>query len=124
MTYLQGGVLGYTATNVNLLNNTAVKVFTTSSGGLIFQPLFVSVVITAASGITLASSVNFGTNATSYNNIYSALSLATTVNAISQNAVSNAIAIPSSTDIYVKVGSLGLGTTYTGDVTVFGVYKG
>lgn len=97
----------------------------TTSIGLRFVPMAIHIEPTTVTGLVSVSSLSIGTNSASYDNIVpiTALTGLTSANIVlnlDPSLLSSSIA--TGTDIYVKITTVAVGTTYTLSISVLGFY--
>lgn len=107
------------------------KVITTPPTSFKFVPLGGHVETVAAAGVVTQPTISAGTNATNYDNLFTSTILSGLLTAgglSSPNALTlakNITPLPGSTDVYVKVPTLGtaVATTFTFKVDLMGYFK-
>lgn len=116
--------MAITVENVDGTAAASTKIGTTDAG-MQFVPIFVNVEVTALTGFVSVASLSIGTNATSYNDI---LVITPLTGVISANTIlqvpANALlkSVPSATDIFVKITTGAIASSYTLRVSVLGFY--
>lgn len=123
MSHLQDAMKLYSVNNVDFKSGSPISIFTTSNDGTYFYPVMVCVRTVTATGIILAAAVNVGTNPNAYSNIFAGFTVSTTAGNINTTAITSLPPVAPNTTIYVKPSTLGLATTYNGDVILIGFYK-
>lgn len=116
--------MAMTVENVDGTATASTKIGTTDSG-MRFVPIFINIEVTALSGFVTVASISVGTNATNYNDILAitpltGLTSANTVLQLDANALLKSV--PSATDIFVKITTGAVASSYTLRVSVLGFY--
>lgn len=112
----------FSLTGIDGKTTGATLIFTPTSR---FTPLIVSTELTTVSGFVSVSSLSFGSNGASYNNILaiSAMTLVVAANNVLNFPVSAlATSVAAGTGIFVNVTSAAVATTYTIKVSITGFY--
>lgn len=107
-------------TNVDGKTSGAVKIFSPPQDFVVFG---IQIVLSDSSGVILAPIVSIGTNASSYNNMETAIVLTplSSVNNIFNVSMPNpGFVVEQDQDVYIKVNTAAIATTYTFKIIIIG----
>lgn len=126
MSYINS-LVKLTKVNIDAKSIAATLIFTTKDSAERFYPLFVLIKVSSASSISLVPVASLGTNASSYNNIVTAITFTglTSLNSMIKNDLGTSMisSVPPNTDIYMNITNGATATTMLIDVTLIGYYQ-
>lgn len=111
---------------INAKNTGAILIGTTENGTQKFHPMYAVMVCSGGTLITIVPSLSIGTNASSYNNIVSAISLVnmTAAGNMTQPSLSASLGnIAANTNVYANITIGATATTCLVDIHLFGFYN-